>query len=586
MSLGIVLVHGYTGSHHDFQPLAHELAANFGEDSIKNLPLPGHDLKTIPAFDTDLFIETINDSINIFQNQGRKLIIIGHSTGGNLVLAALMRFSIKPELLILVATPQKIDGSFLESWESHRVGKTSVSLFDVALMVKFINATGSKRLATKFPVLVIHGENDRLVPNLQAHAWNVEIFSQHTRVITIPQADHDLFKSSNCHLAIDSIRRAIADIAINDNKNLKTIASLIEVEPEFKDFFTAAPLSSSHLTLCPSAQRVIAKKPELSPIAQNDPVIANIEITTFCNLKCQFCARSRLKKKNRHMPFDLFRNILALLPNIYKIVLVGLGEPLLHPQLCDLIQYAKSLKKKVGLVTNAMLLNPEISEQLLKAGLDSIAFSLDDSDMELSSLVRKGTDFDKVTNNIKEFVKISNSTKTISKAVFSAVSVDTVLHLKKLIGQVSDLGVDVLMLTDINFKANLKHTLWQNKNKNIEETVQKAISYGFSKNLPILSVHGLEEFGLEKRYHDFLLVPPGQLYQRSTNRTWCFSPWQTIPIDVEGNITLCDCQPDMVLGNLIRDSFSQIWNGEIMQKYRAEMLDPNPPEACKICPRF
>lgn len=286
------------------------------------------------------------------------------------------------------------------------------------------------------------------------------------------------------------------------------------------------------------------------------------------------------------MPFDMFSNILALLPNIYKIVLVGLGEPLLHPQIIDFIIYAKSLKKRVGLVTNAMLLNPEISEQLVEAGLDSIAFSIDGSDMDLSSLVRKGTDFNKVIKNIKEFVEISNTSKKISKAVFSAVSIDTVSHLRDLIDRVSNLNVDVLMLTDINFKANLEHTLWQNINENIEETVKKAISYAFSKNLPILSVHGLEEFGLEKRYHDFLMIPPGQLYQRSIHHTWCFSPWQTIPIDVDGNITLCDCQPDLIIGNLFRDSFSRIWNGEIMQKYRTEMLGAKPPEACKICPRF
>ena len=137
--------------------------------------------------------------------------------------------------------------------------------------------------------------------------------------------------------------------------------------------------------------------------------------------------------------------------------------------------------------------------------------------------------------------------------------------MKDLIDRVSDLGVDVLMLSDINFKANLDHTLWQNKNDLLEETVKKAISYAFSKNLPVLSVHGLEEFGLEQRYNDFLMIPPGQLYQRSANHTWCFSPWQTIPIDVEGNITLCDCQPDFVIGNLFQNSFSDIWNGEALK---------------------
>ena len=469
---------------------------------------------------------------------------------------------------------------------SHRAGNESIPLVDLALMVKFINSTGSKRFETEFPVLIIHGEADRLVLIAESHAWKDESFPESARVVTIPLADHDIFQSSNRHLVTDIIQRAIHDIAINNPKDLPTINALLEVEPQLTEFFEATPGSASHMALCPSTKRVVGEKPELSPTAKNDPVIANIEITTYCNLKCQFCARTQLKKSNQQMPFDRFRNILALLPNIYKIVLVGLGEPLLHPQLGDFISYAKSLNKKVGLVTNAMLLTPETSKQLLEAGLDSIAFSIDGSDVDLASLVRKGTDFKKVIKNIKEFVAISNTSRKVSRAVFSAVSIDTVSHLTDLVDCVAELGVDVLMLSDINFKANLDHTLWQNTNENLEATVKQAIAYAFSKNLPVLSVHGLEEFGLEKRYHDFLMIPPGQLYQRSKEHTWCFSPWQTIPIDVEGKITLCDCQPDLVIGNLFRDSFSRIWNGETLQKYRTEMLSQEPPEACKICPRF
>jgi radical SAM protein with 4Fe4S-binding SPASM domain len=588
MRLGIILVHGYSGSNYDLKPLADKLTAHFGEDSVINLLLPGHACtpaqENIPEFNESLFCGIIHQTIATCKKEDRKIILIGHSTGGSLALSTLLEYSIIPDLLILVSVPKKIDSGYFVRWDSHRAGKKNISMVDVAMMVKLINRTGAQRFETEFPVLVIQGEKDRLVLSTESHAWKNEGFGS-ARVVTIPEADHDLFKSINCHLATDIIRRAVADIALSACKDSNIINSLIAVEPEFKDFFKAAPFSENHLALCPSGQSVIDQKPELSMTAKTDPVIANIEITTFCNLHCQFCARSQLKKFNKHMSFELFRNILAVLPNTYKIVLVGLGETLLHPQLVEFIQYTKSLGKKTGIVTNAMLLNKAVSEQLLSAGLDSIAFSIDGSDADLSSVVRKGTDFHKVIRNIKQFVQIANSCQ-ISKAVFSAVSTDTVLHLKGLIDTVSDLGVDVLMLSDINFKANLDHTLWQNADEQMETAVKQAISHAFAKKLPVLSVHGLEEFGLEKRYHDFLMIPPAELYQRSKHHSWCFSPWQTIPVDVDGNITLCDCQPDFVVGNLFQDSFSDIWNGETLKKYRTEMLSKNPPEACQICPRF
>ncbi len=587
MAPGIILVHGYTGSNQDLDPLARQLAARFGADSVQSLALPGHGLGEIPAFDEERFIGAIHQATDHYQIENRLLIIIGHSTGGNLALAALQRFSIIPALLILISVPPQIDAGYFVRWESHREGREPVPLVDVALMIKLINAVGSKRFAAEFPVLIIHGEADRLVLSPESRAWETGHFAGPIRAVTIPEADHDLFKSSNGHLAVDLIQRAIADVTAGAGRDPKVLQRLIEVEPGFQAFWKAAPFSECHSALSPGAQRVIGKKPVLGPAAINDPVLANIEITTYCNLHCKFCARARLNKPNRHMPLERFRNLLAVLPHCYKIVLVGLGEPLMHPQIADFVQYAKSMKRKVGLVTNAMLLTTAISHRLLEAGLDSIAFSLDGFDGDLSSVVRLGTDFDKVILNIREFVAIANaSARQISKAVFSAVSIDTVFHLNDLIDCISELGVDVLMLSDLNFRENLGHTLWRNIDAAIEARVKNAVRHAFSKNLPVLSVRGLEEFGLEKRYHDALLIPPDQLYRRSTRHTWCLSPWQTVPVDVDGNVTLCDCQPGLVLGNLFRDSFSGIWNGETLQKYRAKMAGPEPPEACQICPRF
>jgi radical SAM protein with 4Fe4S-binding SPASM domain len=585
MSVGIILVHGFSGSNRDLQPLAAELAVNFGEDAVINLLLPGHASGQTPQFDENLLIATVYSAIQSYQNQQRKVVLIGHSTGGNLILAALRKSPFVPDLLVLMAAPQKVDQGYGPRWEAHRSGKVALPLVDVALMVKMINSTGSRRFETEFPVLILHGDDDRLVPSVQSHAWKDRIFPS-ARVVTFPGVGHDIFESKNRGPITDLIRRAIRDLVLCGTEDLPTIRSLIEVEPAFQDFFQETPLSRSHLSLSPGAQRVSGQKPELSLTATNDPVIANIEITTYCNLQCRFCARSQLQKGTTHMSFDMFRNILAVLPNTYKIVLVGLGEPLIHPQIGEFIQYAKSVKKRVGLVTNAMLLTSEISARLLKAGLDSIAFSLDSAELNLAALVRQGTDLPMVVQNVKTFMKIAEGRQPISTAVFSAVSSHTVAHLRELVDCVAGLGVEVLMLTDINFKANIAHTLWQNQNADIELMIKEGISHAFSKNLPVLSVHGLEEFGLEKRYHDFLMIPPGQLCQRSARHTWCYSPWQTVPVDVTGNITLCDCQPDFVIGNLFRDSFSSIWNSAAFQQYRAAMLSENPPEACRICPRF
>jgi MoaA/NifB/PqqE/SkfB family radical SAM enzyme/pimeloyl-ACP methyl ester carboxylesterase len=587
VAAGIVLVPGYTGSVFDLETLYRELAATFGADSVNCVRLPGHDSGDVPAFDESRFLEAIAGACFVFQEQKRKLVVIGHSTGGNLSLAALAEKAITPDLLILAAAPKKIDGAFLDRWKKHRSGKAPVALDDLARLVKFVNSTGTMRWTTDFPALILHGEADELVPCRQSEMWSEGFFAKPARSVILPGAGHHLFSGPTAPPVIDLISRTISDLDSDNRVDPDTSAALSKIEPGFEDFQSATPSAFMHLVRCPGVRSAFGEEPDLGPVAQGDPVIANIEITTHCALKCRFCARTRLKKANRHMPSGTFRNVLAWLPNTYRITLVGLGEPLSHPEFDEFIGYAKSRGKKVGLVTNAMLLNEEAGRRLLDAELDFIAFSLDASRQESSDLTRKGTDLAKVVGNIGKFVRMAKTTgANISMAVFSAVSIDTIAGLNGLIDCVSALGVDALMLTDLNFQVNLRHSLWKNQSGNVAAMVHAAVSHAFAKGLPVLSVRGLEEFGLEDRYHDFLLIPPDRLYQRSARRTHCLSPWQTLTVGVDGTVTCCDCQPEFVIGKLWHDPFSGIWNGEAVQRHRAEMLGPNPPEACRICPRF
>jgi MoaA/NifB/PqqE/SkfB family radical SAM enzyme/pimeloyl-ACP methyl ester carboxylesterase len=587
MSAGIVLVHGYTGSSESLKPLTQQLSVSCGNNSVKCVSLPGHDGKYAPQFNEQAFIESISDAAASFRKEKRRIILIGHSTGGALALSFILKHSFHPHLLILASAPKKIDYGYKERWDKHRSGKSDIPFVSIAKMISLINSIGSQRFKGRYPVLIIHGKDDELVPPEEALAWKQNSFNGPIRSVIIPSAGHDIFCGANNKSAIDIIVRAVADATVPvDKQDMKVISRLSAVESGVKKYLAVSPLSKRHLSQFPSGQTVVDNKPVLSPIVKNEPVLANIEITTRCNLTCKYCARSVYGREACDMPKEMFSSILNILPHAYRITLVGLGEPLLHPLVVDFIAEASSRGRRVALVTNAMSLDRQLSRELIKAGLSSIAFSLDAPDQETASHVRQGTDFYRVIDNIKTFTELCASKKHFSTAVFSAVSVKTVQYLGPLIDIVAQLGVKVLMLTDLNFRHNIKDTLWENADDDISATVRKAVVNAFSKKLPVLSVHGLEEFGLAKRYEDFLLLPPARLYQRSPRRTWCCSPWQTVPVDVHGNVTVCDCQPENVVGNLLDQPFSEIWNGKTLVQYRRRMLGSRPPKACKICPRF
>ena len=433
----------------------------------------------------------------------------------------------------------------------------------------------------------MQGAEDELVLPQEVLVWEQGSFEGPLRTVVIPHAGHDLFQGAQNALAIDLVLRAINDqTAVLLPAEERALDAITSAEPEIGRFLARSPSSRRHIVRCPSGCSVIGTQPSLGPVADIEPIFANIEITTRCNLRCTYCARTVSGITGADMSRETFVRLLGLLPHACRITLVGLGETLLHPQVAEFVALASAEGRRTALVTNGMLLDRALSRELLNAGLDSITFSIDGADQNIASEVRPGTDFARVIDNIQGFRELSRASRPIATSVFSAVSTRTIGHLEELMDVVAGLGVHVVMLTDLNFKENVKDSLWHNADDRIARLVRKGVARAFRQQLPVLSVRGLEEFGLAKRYEKYLLLPPDSLAARSKERTWCCSPWQTVPISVTGEVTLCDCQPGVLLGNLLDQPLDGIWNGAIMQDHRRRMLGPDPPEACRICPRF
>jgi MoaA/NifB/PqqE/SkfB family radical SAM enzyme/pimeloyl-ACP methyl ester carboxylesterase len=583
MNAGIVLVHGYSGSPGDLAPLAAVLRSRFGDAAVTVAALPGHTGAAAPSFDEELFKKTLAEIILPSIKEGKNLILVGHSTGGTLMLSLLAEKKIAPALLVLAAVPKRIDTTYLQRWSAHRTGKSSIAFGDIAAAISFINRTGGRRIAGSFPVLALHGTEDDLVPAADCAAWEEGSFEGPVRTVRIPGAGHHLFEGPGSAMALDVISRAAADACETEDVR-KVLDELVRVETEAAAFLERHPHSRRHLAASASGRSVLGKKPDLAEAASFEPVFANIEVTTRCNLSCAYCARAFRRIAPDDMPVERFRNILALLPHAYRVTLVGLGEPLLHPGIADIVAAASTDKRRVGLVTNAMLLDDAAGQALLDAGLSSIAFSIDAADQETAQKLRPGTDLERVVGNIKAFTKKARALdRPVSTALFTAVSIENISGLGAVVDLAATLSVHVMMMTDLNFAENRERTLWKGGDDDARALLRQAVSRAFQRPGPL---GPWPRRVACPRYDRFLLLPPDSLIQRSTKRTWCGSPWQTIPVNVKGEVTVCDCQPDAAVGDLLSLPFDAIWNGDTLREYRRRMLSDAPPGKCLLCPRF
>ena len=583
--LGIVLIHGYSGRAEDLSQISLKLGEVYGNGVVCTVRLPGHKDDDQLVFDADAFGQAIDSAIHRFHKFGRQVVIIGHSTGGILAVDHLQRMQTDPALLILSGTPASIQGSDLNRWEQHRSKCREISLSNVARMVSFVNRVADRPISGNFPVLVLQGGVDPLVLPANVRMWCKGRFNGQVRRVIFPDAGHNLFVGTGSEKVLDCVCRAVADAGsrIGEEERDELIA-LQAMDKQVEKFVAGRTHGCLQLVRTPAAKRALNKSVSLSQTATTDPIQLNIEITSRCNLSCEYCARSRVPRTGRDMDLDAFCYLLDLMPHTFKVVFVGLGEPTLHPKLADFVAMAACRGHRVALVTNAMNLETNLSRRLIDAGISGLTFSLDSVDANLAAEIRRGSDINRIISNIKQFMQLAKG--KIPTAIFTAVSLHTVHRLPEVAETVADLGVHAWMLSDLNFQWNQSKSVWQTRTTTHQQAIGKAIQQAFAKSIPVLSVRGVEEIGLQQRFKKFLLTVPSMLGHRSTTHHWCLSPWQTLPVDVDGNATVCDCQPNALLGNLFEHPFSDVWNGAAMQSHRRKMKSETPPTECLICPRF
>jgi radical SAM protein with 4Fe4S-binding SPASM domain len=77
------------------------------------------------------------------------------------------------------------------------------------------------------------------------------------------------------------------------------------------------------------------------------------------------------------------------------------GEPLLHPDIAKLVEYAKSFSDEVSFNTNGLLLTKELIKDLSDAGLDWLIISVDGATKYTYEKIRRGAKFDTLMSNIE-----------------------------------------------------------------------------------------------------------------------------------------------------------------------------------------
>lgn len=271
------------------------------------------------------------------------------------------------------------------------------------------------------------------------------------------------------------------------------------------------------------------------------PTWVVIEQTNNCNYNCIMCPNKIMKSKRGFMPFTLYEKIIAECEKykediIQVLALTGRGESLLHPKMIDMLGYAKQRKfKEVRFSTNASVLSENISDDILKMGVDRLILSLNAATEKTYKLVSPNSDFKKVESNVRYLLEKKKK-----------------LHLQK-----PYIEARITKIPEVVNELDMFVKKW-------EAVVDK------------ISISEFYNWAGAFKHEELCFEP---------HATPCEYLWNEMRITWEGDVVLCcwDYESTIKLGNVNDSSLYDIWHNKKYNDLRKMHIEGNLPSLCKSC---
>jgi MoaA/NifB/PqqE/SkfB family radical SAM enzyme len=321
--------------------------------------------------------------------------------------------------------------------------------------------------------------------------------------------------------------------------------------------------------------------------AEAPAVCLYLEVTNRCNLLCETCPRTfEALEPPQDMSWELFTRIVDQLPNVARVVLHGVGEPMLVKDLPRMIRYLKDRGTYVLFNTNGTLLAPRKRQELIDTGLDELRVSLDAAEAESFLKVRGKDMFDRIVRNITEFTALQHSIGATAPRVSLWLTglKETVEQLPAFVQLAARIGVTEVHLQRLVFDdlgrglARAESSLFEKTRAEEEAAIEAARVVAATLGVK-LDASGATEPGLS-------------LKKAEGDTPWatCRRPWSLMYFTAHGRALPCCIAPfsargyeTYTLGDATQQTLREIWNGAAYQDFREHLLSDTPPKPCANC---
>ncbi|MBN2015257.1 radical SAM protein [Candidatus Dojkabacteria bacterium] len=279
-------------------------------------------------------------------------------------------------------------------------------------------------------------------------------------------------------------------------------------------------------------------------------------ITNRCNLNCRYCYYNTGIEKRVLQEANYYKSLLIIndiSKNFDKIIFTG-GEPLLYPNLFNLIKKVKEMKLFVQLLTNGVLLE-KFSNQILNSGIDKLSISLD-------SPITKTNDY------------LRGSTRVVQKGILKLISnkkQETIIEIQQTLTRKNIDSLEPML----DFCKGHDLSLWINPVDikpcssteelsllNLSENTARKLKENIKKWLK------LNQNEKNKIYADSIMA---LIKMRKPQQKTCNMGINNFVLDPEGNVYPCFLRKDIFLGNIYKNKLKDIIHNPLLNRHKIEL---------------
>jgi len=308
------------------------------------------------------------------------------------------------------------------------------------------------------------------------------------------------------------------------------------------------------------------------------PLKVMLDITSECDMHCIMCwfhsPHAERSFAVKHLPLKKLKELISQLKKLKTktVNLCGAGEPLLHPEIIEIMNFIRKNNMGIEIMTNGLYLDRKMADYIKEIKVKKIIISLHGANKETFKKIhplKTGDEFKKIEENLYYLQNIKGNSSYPQLFIINVISSLNYNNVFEMAEIAKKLKADKILFKPLILAPSLPSYL--------------GISLKQMNTLCGNLKRILKDIDIPNNITDYLKIVHKRLlssskyhsrhYKSKNSINLCYMPWVYSVIDIEGNVRGCGYTHKNI-DNIYKKSFIEIWFGKSYQNFRKGIYCP------------